>query len=555
MKYGSVCSGIEAATVAWHELGWQPVFFAEVDRSPSAVLAHHYPNVPNHGDFTTIQKGDYEPIDVLVGGTPCQDFSVAGLRAGLDGERGNLTLEFLRLADRLRPEWVVWENVPGVLSSASHRSPDPCPPPDPLDVELDGAEMEVDDEYDSEELHALNSFLAGLSELGYGWAYRVLDAQHSGVPQRRRRVFVVGHLGDWRRAAAVLFERHSMSGDTPPRREAGEGFTHDVAPSLTGSGRGSERAGDSRGQDCCLPVYEGLRLRESRARGPERRGALLSGVSDSQFVAESESRVPSAVGRALVSSTGSIAHCLNGGGMGRQDFETETLLAVGGFFDDVTPPLTTKPYGDNESREGMLVTHVLRGEGFDASEDGTGRATPLVPIAIQAGTVRETASCGPDGVGVRQDGIAYTLEARSEVQAVCFSSKDHGADAGDIAPTLRSMGHDGSHANGGGQLAVAISANQRGELRARPVHGSLSATKSAKQFDGIMQHMAVRRLTPLECERLMAFPDGYTAVPQRGGIMADGPRYKMLGNSMVTLCMKWIGQRIEAVNAVARQER
>ena len=186
MIYGSVCSGIEAASVAWHPLGWTPSFFSEIEAFPRAVLAHHHPEVPLHGDFTTIKAGDYRPIDLLVGGTPCQSFSIAGLRKGLDDDRGNLALEYLRLADRLRPQWLVWENVPGVLSSSGGRD--------------------------------FGAFLGGLVQLGYGFAYRVLDAQFFGVAQRRRRLFVVGYLGDWRPAAAVLFERHSLQGHPAPSR-------------------------------------------------------------------------------------------------------------------------------------------------------------------------------------------------------------------------------------------------------------------------------------------------------------------------------------------------
>ncbi len=211
MRYGSVCSGIEAATAAWHELGWEPAFFSEIEPFPRAVLAHHYPNVPCHGDFTTIGADDYGAIDLLVGGTPCQSFSVAGLRGGLDDDRGNLALEFLRLADRKRPRWLVWENVPGVLSSNGGRD--------------------------------FGSILGGMVELGYGIAYRVLDAQFFGVPQRRRRVFVVGHLGDWRRAVAVLFERHSLSGHPAPRREAGKGVA-----ALTATGVGTCGADDNQAQ-------------------------------------------------------------------------------------------------------------------------------------------------------------------------------------------------------------------------------------------------------------------------------------------------------------------
>jgi len=188
MRYGSVCSGIEAATQAWHHMGWEPAFFSEIEEFPRQALDHHYPDVPCHGDFATIGEDDYGSIDLLVGGTPCQSFSVAGLRGGMADERGNLALEYLKLAQRKRPKWVVWENVPGVLSSNGGRD--------------------------------FGAFLGGLVECGYGWAYRICDAQYWGVAQRRRRVFVVGYLGDWRRAAAVLFERESLSGNPPPSREA-----------------------------------------------------------------------------------------------------------------------------------------------------------------------------------------------------------------------------------------------------------------------------------------------------------------------------------------------
>jgi DNA (cytosine-5)-methyltransferase 1 len=169
MNFLSVCSGIEAASVAWHSLGFRAFAFSEIEPFPSAVLAHHYPAVPNLGDMTNFKRWPNANIDVLVGGTPCQSFSVAGLRKGLDDPRGNLMLTYLALTERYRPEWLVWENVPGVLS--------------------------IDDG------RAFGTLLGGLAELGYGFAYRVLDAQYFGVPQLRRRVFVVGCLGNWRRAA------------------------------------------------------------------------------------------------------------------------------------------------------------------------------------------------------------------------------------------------------------------------------------------------------------------------------------------------------------------
>jgi len=210
MKYLSVCSGIEAASVAWELLGWRPVAFSEVEAFPSAVLAERFPNTPNWGDMTNYQEWLDADVDVLVGGTPCQSFSVAGLRKGLDDPRGNLALTYLAIAERYRPEWVVWENVPGVLSSNGGRD--------------------------------FGAFLGALGQLGYGWAYRIIDAQYTrargfprAVPQRRRRVFVVGRSGGgWRAPASVLFESHCLRGDSAPRREKREG----VAPTISARTKG-----------------------------------------------------------------------------------------------------------------------------------------------------------------------------------------------------------------------------------------------------------------------------------------------------------------------------
>lgn len=385
LRYLSVCAGIEAATVAWHPLGWEAAAFSEIEAFPRAVLAHHYPEVPLHGDFTTIGANDYGAIDLLVGGTPCQSFSIAGLRGGLGDDRGNLALEFLRLADRKRPRWLVWENVPGVLSIDEGR--------------------------------AFGSILGGMGELGYGCAYRVLDAQHFGVPQRRRRVFVVGYLGDWRRAAAVLFERHSLSGHPAPRREAGQRV---AVPIAAGSARGSGYRNDPDTADNLIAFG----------------GNNSSGPID--------------VATALSS---------HGGPHGRQDFASETF-----------------------------VTHSLRGEGFDASEDGTGRDTPLVPVA-------------------------YSIMPMN-------SGKDYKARETDVSQPIMAGGPVGG--NQGGDFIV---------------------------------QSAVRRLTPRECERLQGFPDDYTLIPYRNKPAADGPRYKALGNSMAVPVMRWIGERIAAVDTIKPEAR
>ncbi len=212
MTYLSVCSGIEAATVAWHGL-MEPVAFSEIESFASAVLAHHYPDVPNLGDMTKYKEWQLGAVDVLVGGTPCQSFSVAGLRQGLDDPRGNLMLVYLGVVERVAPRWIVWENVPGVLSSHGGRD--------------------------------FGTFLGALGKLGYGWAYATLDAQYFGVPQRRRRVFVVGYLGDWRPPAAVLFEPESLRGDSAPSREAGARVALPVTSRVDRGGEHREAHGNN----------------------------------------------------------------------------------------------------------------------------------------------------------------------------------------------------------------------------------------------------------------------------------------------------------------------
>ena len=297
----SVCSGIGGAELAFFGIA-QHVFAAEIEQFPRAVLAHHFPHLRLYGDFTEIRN---ETADILVGGTPCQSFSVAGLRGGMADARGNLALEFLRLAERLRARWVLWENVPGVLSSSDGRD--------------------------------FGAFVGGLAELGYGWAYRVLDAQYFGLAQRRKRVFVVGHIGDWRRAAAVLFEPSSLRGDTAPGREAREG----IAPTLSVGAHGSSG-------------------HQYRQKGNE--DAL-------------------------------IARCLNAH-PSRIDGESETFITHqafdilgtpatrGGAETDVHTALRSRAPGQSEASTTTVIAHSLRADGFDASEDGTGRGTPLVAQAF-----------------------------------------------------------------------------------------------------------------------------------------------------------------------------
>ena len=450
MKFGSVCSGIEAASEAWRPLGWDAAFFSEIEAFPSAVLAARHPTVPNLGDMNNFKDWPDATLDVLCGGTPCQSFSNAGFRAGLDDPRGQLMLTFGAIAARYRPQWLVWENVPGVLSSDGGRD--------------------------------FGAFLGLLGFLGYGFAYRVLDAQYvrvdgygRAVPQRRNRVFVVGCLGDWRRAAAVLLERESLRGDIAPRREAGGAR---VAATLT---RGAESSGKGgyagRRQEDDVNIVAGALAGTGPGAG-WRIGPDEAAANQLVAFGGNNTAGPISVSSAL------SAH----GGSGRMDFESETFVA-----------------------------YTLRGDGFDASEDGTGRGTPLVPIAFDPTQITSAQNRSNPQPG----DPCHMLAKGAYAPAIAF--QERGRDGG------RSL-------EIGGDTAYALTAPKDGGR--------------AQERNLLDPQMRVRRLTPTECERLMGFPDGYTAITWKKKPAADGPRYKALGNSWAVNCARWIGCRIEAVESI-----
>jgi DNA (cytosine-5)-methyltransferase 1 len=421
MKFLSVCSGIEAASVAWNPIGWEAIGFSEIEPFPCAVLKHHYPSVPNFGDMTKFKEWPDATIDVLCGGTPCQSFSVAGLRKGLDDPRGNLMLTFLAIAKRYRPQWVVWENVPGVLSSNGGRD--------------------------------FGSFLGGLAECGYGFAYRVLDAQYFGVAQRRKRVFVVGYLGDWHRAAAVLFEQHSLQGHPAPRRETRKR----IAPTVT-NGPPFSRTGNERVEDQALVWPADVA------------STLNAHFGDKQGLEDQH-----ALGGGHCSSLPQVAMCLNAGGMKRQDSESETLIpTIGGGFDG--------PVG--------VTLHGTDGTASVASfTDLSSSLRSRIPSGVENSTT--TAVMQP---------VAFADTAQTITAGFEFDYNDE--------------------------------------------------KKAATHLIG--SAMQVRRLTPVECERLQGFPDDYTAIPWRrkpATECPDGPRYKALGNSWAVPVARWIGERINKVEA------
>ncbi len=506
MKYVSICSGIEAASKAWEPLGWQPVAFSEIEPFPSAVLKHHWPEVQNLGDMTkyeqwTIPSGT---VDLLVGGTPCQSFSVAGLRQGLKDPRGNLMLTYLAIAERFKPRWLVWENVPGVLSS--NRGKD------------------------------FGSFLGALGELGYGWAYRVLDAQWFGVAQRRRRVFVVAHLGKGNLAAKVLFESESVRRDTPPSREKGKGIASDVAPSLTASNDPNRSPQSSEVTAQVTAVHQANAFR-MQAFGEYSNDGSASTIKAGDYKDATDLvAIPIVIDRAAFNQGQNAQYkphiacsetmdSLVARGPHAVAFQTSELRLAGKLTEQsVCPTLkaNTKA-GDTEVKVVLYENHPN-----DSRVTG--------PLEVAPSCVSRFGT-GGGNVPLVQEGVPFrdpspTLTSKMQGQA-------------GWAPY-----NEDAHLVG----AVAVDTyNQCLQETAIPIRSTASDICHTGGVINPKDRMAVRRLTPKECERLQGFPDDHTLIPWRNkpaDQCPDGPRYKALGNSMAVPCMTWIGKRIDAVEAI-----
>jgi DNA (cytosine-5)-methyltransferase 1 len=493
MKYLSLCSGIEAATVAWHPLGWEAVAYSEIERFPSEVLAHHYPHTPNLGDMTKFKEWSIESnVDVLVGGTPCQSFSVAGLRKGLDDPRGNLMLTYLAIADQYRPRWLVWENVPGVLSSNG------------------GKDFGV--------------FLGALGELGYGFAYRVLDAQYFGVAQRRRRVFVVGYLGDWRVAAAVLFERHSLQGHPAPSREKRQSVAASVGTSIKSS------------FDCGVELTGPLSARDYKDAGTDgmnKNSAKMIPVTKAW---------PAEISSTLNASFGS-----------KQGLENQHIN------NDCPMFVPAQPIALAENTIGRQPQNGGNGDGFtDGGPMYTLNATGVhgvaQPIPFGVSEKPDVGHCLRSGASRADKHESTTYVAQPVYEMHGQDSRVR--DLGETCSTVTSK-----WGTGGGNVPVttqpmAFTTEQTPKYNHDQ---ALTLTKQSPTGGGqpqcVMQSMAVRRLTPVECERLQGFPDNYTDIKSKGKPTPDGPRYKALGNSMAVPVMAWIGQRIQEVEAICKQNK
>lgn len=465
-RYVSIFSGVEAATLAWEPLGWEPVAFSEIEPFPCAVLAERWPDVPNLGDITKIDWKDKidGAIDLVVGGSPCQSFSVAGKREGLKGASG-LMFEYIRCVQELRPRWFLWENVPGALTSEGGG--------------------------------AFGQLLSEMDELGYSLAWRVLDAQFFGVAQRRRRLFLVGHLGA-ESPAEVLFEPDCLSGNPQSSREkrkelasragrsaACAGFKYSAAPRANTIGYAEEQA-NTLTADWHAPAVFPLPNTALSQYGTEIAGCLTA-RGDSSPCADR--------GQNIVCMTGTQAHCH--------------------ISDEIA---------------GCLTAHMGKDD------------APVVVGGPNLQTyVCETAHSGSNGLGVGEADIFPTLDtssgpavwARENANLPPFGFAQNTRDKKLGRGTGLGVGADGDP-------AFTLLAN----------HPHMVASEIGDKPAGV-NPMLVRRLTPLECERLQGFPDEHTLIAWKGKPAEecpDGPRYKAIGNSMAVPVMRWIGRRIAAVD-------
>jgi DNA (cytosine-5)-methyltransferase 1 len=489
IRFGSVCSGIEAASVAWEPLGWEAQWFSEIEQFPSAVLAHRFPSVPNLGDMTLIHESETfnnATIDLLVGGTPCQSFSVAGLRKGLTDPRGNLMLTFLSLAQRKKPRWIVWENVPGVLSSNGGRD--------------------------------FGTFLQALAELGYGFAYRVLDAQYFGVAQRRRRVFVVGYLGDWRPCASVLFEQDCLSGNTKKSREKRKTTSEDAQG---GSGGGGEQVNTFAGnmESDTAATLQTSCGDYSRADGFNIIAHAFKVRGGSEVETGEQGGTPGKkAGKGYLGSD-ELAFTIGT----TQDQQIAQPIAYS--FDSLSSN-SMKSSNPNSGCREVETSKTLDTSHPDPSKNQGGIAV-VQPIAV--------------------DCYNQTINEKT-TQTIGSSASDVNHYGAVLTPTIidRAAFNQGQNA----QYDIKIEEGQTmSSLVAKGPHGV--ATQK-------LPTMAIRRLTPIECERLQGFPDDWTLIPYRNKSAEqcpDGPRYKACGNSMAVPVMCWIGERIQMVEQLMKDAK
>ena len=544
-RYVSIFSGVEAATLAWEPLGWEPVAFSEIEPFPCAVLAERWPDVPNLGDITKIDwKEEIDgAIDLVVGGSPCQSFSVAGKREGLKGASG-LMFEYIRCVQELRPRWFLWENVPGALTSE------------------DGG--------------AFGQLLSEMDELGYSLAWRVLDAQFFGVAQRRRRLFLVGHLGA-ESPAEVLFEPDCLSGNPQSSREkrkelarragrsaACAGFKYSAAPRANTIGYAEEQA-NTLTADWHAPAVLPLPNTALSQYGTEIAGCLTARGDSSPCADRGQNIVCMTGTQAHCHISDEIAGCLTAH-MGKDDapvvvdgtniqtYVCETAhsgsngLGVG--MSDVFPTLDTSSGPAVWARENSVLSPFGFAQNVRNEVRIVGDGTISGALAANPGMKQTTFVCTGGTYPINEQvatrdkklgrGTALGIGADGDPAFALMANHPHMVAAGSGSEPI-AMGNLNAH--------TAICRNVCPTLKC----GGDGAMVASETADKIMEAnpMLVRRLTPLECERLQGFPDGHTLIGWKGKPAEecpDGPRYKAIGNSMAVPVMRWIGKRIAAAD-------
>lgn len=559
MKYVSIFSGIEAATVAWHPLGWEPLAFSEIDPFPSTVLQHHYPDIPNLGDITKIDWSPYVgAADIVVGGSPCQSFSVAGKREGLAGASG-LMFEYIRAVRELRPRWFVWEDVPGAFTS--------------------------------ERGEAYRQLLSEMDALGYGLAWRVLDAQFFGVAQRRERVFLVGSLGTMR-CAEVLFERESLSWDHQSSRQKRQALAEEaqgcVGEADHDSGRLTPGETQSRRVYPTSGVYPTLSTREKSGQnqesvftqfGDDIAGTLTARYDSSPCVDRGANVVVDERDKVFLCQT---AQTGSNGKLVKQDDVMNTLdrtnsTAVAALdfnptdarlryaHDDVSQTLTARAGTGGNQVPLVQVQPVafLYNQGSKARSLGLGEISPTLKTDHNPVVAFAQNQCDDSREQGDVAGALVVRQGAKQQTYICRADGQTNAMAGvNLAPTLTSHAkkdppiiYPAEDSTGEDEpVTLQIRGGKPGGGKSALIQHDMSATLSTHNTrtlitgDNEERGLTVRRLTPRECERLQGFPDDYTDIPYRNKEHApDGARYKALGNSMAVPVMRWIGERIQMV--------
>lgn len=520
MTYLSLCSGIEAATVAWHPLGFTPIAFSEIEPFPSAVLNHHYPHTPNLGNMLDYENWNLGTINILVGGTPCQAFSIAGKRGSLTDHRGNLCLTFCEIADKFDPEWIIWENVPGVLNTPDNAfgcllgrlcgSHTPIPP-------ANGRK------------HHNCGLVSGPKRTV---AWRILDAQWFGVPQRRRRIYVLAVPGphNWTCADALLpigesLHRHHQTSSktrktTPgsprnsPQKSHWEGAPHPTLHAIgTGIGLSNQELFSQRGSYLVPDISPTVSAKWAKGTGgpagDETQNLIIYNRHEyANFTASKTTTQPLRINGYRDDILLFENHPQDSRITGPKEI-SPTVSAKWGTGGNNTPIIF------HLQQDPIHSTHTSP----CLSSGGTkGQASLGVCIPINIRNATRKSQNDTSGISIGSDGDpSYTLTTQGKTPGICYCIQ------GNIIGRQIQNGGNGT----------GFSENISGTLTRTDVH--------AIAYPG-----HVRRLMPIEAERLQGFPDNWTLIDKKPGIpYTDGHRYKAIGNSMAVPVMRWIGNQIK----------